>query len=322
MDLDKAGLRDDILFLEAELKKALRERDEARAQLAERDAQCADVNVGVKADPQETITDLEGELIKDLRALAKALSRLPDEVKNCTIQLKECGRGHAWLTAANWVQHGCLVCELEAARAQCAEMRRAIESLRVNLLPWKLSNALEGFSRTFEIPKAVLEPCLQQLQNSLSTDAGKGWVSPEEHEAALKEAYENVRKRGEQATEVLAELEQAQAENRRLITNADIDEADRIKMQSELEQTQAEAADWRQVSSERNHLRMALLEEREKLRAVAEAATALVESDLPYTREQVARVRAALDALEKPESRWDSFCRDYMTEVPAELEKP
>ncbi len=39
-------------------------------------------------------------------------SQLPEGMKHCTIVFKECDKGHGWLTATNWVQHGCPTCEL------------------------------------------------------------------------------------------------------------------------------------------------------------------------------------------------------------------
>ena len=47
---------------------------------------------------------------------AKALAQLPDGMKDCTIIFKECDKGHGWLTATNWVQHGCSTCERERLR--------------------------------------------------------------------------------------------------------------------------------------------------------------------------------------------------------------
>lgn len=40
-------------------------------------------------------------------------SQLPAEMQDCTIIFKECAKGHGWLTATNWVQHDCQICEHE-----------------------------------------------------------------------------------------------------------------------------------------------------------------------------------------------------------------
>lgn len=42
--------------------------------------------------------------------------QLPEGMEHCTIQFKECEKGHGWLTATNWVQHGCSTCEIERLR--------------------------------------------------------------------------------------------------------------------------------------------------------------------------------------------------------------
>ena len=44
-------------------------------------------------------------------------SQLPEEMRDCTIRFKECDAGHGWLTADNWVQHSCMVCEVERLTA-------------------------------------------------------------------------------------------------------------------------------------------------------------------------------------------------------------
>lgn len=39
--------------------------------------------------------------------------RVPPGMEDCTILFKECKKGHGWLTAENWVQHGCLHCRIK-----------------------------------------------------------------------------------------------------------------------------------------------------------------------------------------------------------------
>lgn len=58
---------------------------------------------------QARVAELEAE--RD-----ELLSRLPDGMKHCTIVFKECEKGHGWLTATNWVQHGCPTCERDELR--------------------------------------------------------------------------------------------------------------------------------------------------------------------------------------------------------------
>ena len=62
---------------------------------------------------------LEGEL-------AEAKAQLPAEMQECNIVFKQCKLGHGWLTATNWVQHECQICELaeavEKERERCARV--------------------------------------------------------------------------------------------------------------------------------------------------------------------------------------------------------
>jgi hypothetical protein len=45
-------------------------------------------------------------------AINKLYSQLPEGMKHCTILFKECPVGHGWLTATNWVDHGCPTCTI------------------------------------------------------------------------------------------------------------------------------------------------------------------------------------------------------------------
>lgn len=49
-------------------------------------------------------------------------AQLPDGMEHCTIQFKECPEGHGWLTATNWVQHGCPTCERNRLRAALSDI--------------------------------------------------------------------------------------------------------------------------------------------------------------------------------------------------------
>lgn len=68
----------------------------------------------------------EGALASVEQERDELLSRLPDGMKHCTIVFKECEKGHGWLTATNWVQHGCPTCERDDIRAS---MSREIRNL-------------------------------------------------------------------------------------------------------------------------------------------------------------------------------------------------
>lgn len=51
-------------------------------------------------------------------------AQLPEDMKECTIQFKECEKGHGWLTATNWVQHGCPTCRVQELEAALLDIQR------------------------------------------------------------------------------------------------------------------------------------------------------------------------------------------------------
>lgn len=60
--------------------------------------------------------DMDGRWLfdDDVEQSIKGLkSQLPASMQNCTIQFKECEKGHGRLTATNWAVAGCYVCERE-----------------------------------------------------------------------------------------------------------------------------------------------------------------------------------------------------------------
>ena len=54
-------------------------------------------------------------------------AQLPQSMQDCTILFKQCERGHGWLTAANWLQHPCGTCRIEALEADNARLREALQ---------------------------------------------------------------------------------------------------------------------------------------------------------------------------------------------------
>lgn len=67
--------------------------------------------------------DLALERMQNAEDAARALrAQLPDGMEQCTIQFRECEKGHGWLTAKNWVQHGCPTCERDALRTRIAQL--------------------------------------------------------------------------------------------------------------------------------------------------------------------------------------------------------
>lgn len=57
--------------------------------------------------------------------------QLPESMQHCTILFKECEKGHGWLTATNWIQHGCPTCERERAVAVTHWAQAVLTALNV-----------------------------------------------------------------------------------------------------------------------------------------------------------------------------------------------
>lgn len=71
----------------------------------------------------ERITELEDE--RDA-----AIARLPDGMKHCTIVCEKCEIGHSWLTATNWVEHGCPTCEKNALITRILNLEKAARQIK------------------------------------------------------------------------------------------------------------------------------------------------------------------------------------------------
>ncbi len=74
-------------------------------------------------------SDLQDQLDAALLRIAELETQLPEGMKHCTIQFKECGKGHGWLTATNWVQLGCQQCEKEQLETDNAALREQLDRL-------------------------------------------------------------------------------------------------------------------------------------------------------------------------------------------------
>ena len=44
--------------------------------------------------------------------------QLPEGMEHCTITYHQCSKGHGWLSATNWIQHGCSKCKRDKLEAQ------------------------------------------------------------------------------------------------------------------------------------------------------------------------------------------------------------
>lgn len=50
--------------------------------------------------------------LRELEAEARIRAQLPLGMEHCKILFRECDVGHGWLTAANWIDHGCPHCKV------------------------------------------------------------------------------------------------------------------------------------------------------------------------------------------------------------------
>lgn len=57
---------------------------------------------------------------------------LPEGMEHCTITFHQCAKGHAWLSATNWIQHGCPTCQLEQFESKSFE-NYILEEFKNNL---------------------------------------------------------------------------------------------------------------------------------------------------------------------------------------------
>ena len=69
-------------------------------------------------------------LLDEVRELK---SQLPAEMPDCSILFKQCVLCHGRLTAANWVDHGCHTCALEAEKAKALHLYEAGNDLAADL---------------------------------------------------------------------------------------------------------------------------------------------------------------------------------------------
>ncbi len=74
-------------------------------------------------------TDDDEGLCEAYAKVAALRAQLPEGMQNCTIRFKSCHKGHGWLTADNWVQHGCPTCERDALRARAKRAEAEVKRL-------------------------------------------------------------------------------------------------------------------------------------------------------------------------------------------------
>lgn len=74
-----------------------------------------------------------------LQRLEELEAQLPEGMKHCTIEFRECEKGHGRLTATNWVDNGCPYCrvtELEAIEAHYESLVRQNADLLTTSAKW------------------------------------------------------------------------------------------------------------------------------------------------------------------------------------------
>lgn len=74
--------------------------------------------------PGEMHCTHEAALEQTLKERDKLLAQLPDGMKHCTIQFKECSLGHGWLTADNWIDYGCPTCAQQAVESELEKQKQ------------------------------------------------------------------------------------------------------------------------------------------------------------------------------------------------------
>lgn len=75
----------------------------------------------------QTIHEQGNQLVGMESRIDKLTEQLPEEMEHCTIRYLKCVHGHGWLTATNWVQHGCPTCEIGTLRVALEAMQNRVD---------------------------------------------------------------------------------------------------------------------------------------------------------------------------------------------------
>lgn len=107
------------------------------------------VSIGyVRADLYES---LQSQLAAANERADAAQSQLPVNMADCTITYHQCDKGHGWLSATNWVKHGCFICERNAAVKALEDAREQLADADNLIADWKPHMYCEhGVLRTYE----------------------------------------------------------------------------------------------------------------------------------------------------------------------------
>lgn len=111
-----------------------------------------------------------------LDALDAMEQQLPEGMKHCTIVFKECEKGHGWLTATNWVQHGCPTCERHALRAKLDAAEACIADLEAER-DAAIATMEMATRTTEEIRRATVEAIVRRLRTIEESDPDVEWLT-------------------------------------------------------------------------------------------------------------------------------------------------
>lgn len=96
-------------------------------------ADTEETNADMRSKVMAYIEELKAQLTAAEKRATEAEARLPEGMKHCTIQFKQCEKGHGWLTATNWVQHGCPTCREEVIKAEATELASKCAEMELTL---------------------------------------------------------------------------------------------------------------------------------------------------------------------------------------------
>ena len=99
----------------------------------------------------------------------KLRKQLPEGMQGCTIQFKKCDKGHGWLTAANWIQHDCDICRIEALQAENKHLQGELKQHKTVM--GALYTVVDTLDRESSRRKetAVLSPMFREMATKIKS---------------------------------------------------------------------------------------------------------------------------------------------------------
>lgn len=126
-------------------------------------------------DMKRDILVLADEAERLQARVAELESQLPEGMKHCTIQFRECEKGHGWLTASNWVQHECATCERDELRRRVAELIHYPDCWDTVAYP-ELKNALDNIDADYQGCTECAEKSIAKVKAEAVREAKKNIV--------------------------------------------------------------------------------------------------------------------------------------------------